>query len=92
VVCGGRGGAMGFCLADSTIVRLWEGKGRVVSEDSLSFGQEQRVRGRGLYREVSGGLRTGIVDRDTKTTGADDSVRGSEMEGQLGGVKLDPRV
>ena len=85
-------GSYGFCLADSTIVRLWEWKGRVVSEGGLSFGQEQRVWGRGLYIEVSGGLRAEMVDRDTKATGVDDSVRGSEMEGHLGGVKLDPRV
>ena len=33
-----------------------------------------------------------MVDRDTKASGVDDSVRGSEMEGQLGGVKLNPLV
>jgi len=34
-----------------------------------------------------------MVDRNTKAIGVDDdSVRGREMEGDLGGVKLNPRV
>jgi hypothetical protein len=38
-------------LGDSKIVRLWECKSRVVSEDSLAFGQQARESRQGLGGE-----------------------------------------
>jgi hypothetical protein len=42
--------------------------------------------------EISGRPAAVPVDRDTNAIGVDDSVSGSEMEGHLGGVKLNPLV
>ena len=64
----------------------------MVREDSLSFGQEQRVSGRGLSIEVSGWSTAVKVDRDTKTTGVDDSVGVRGMGDRLGRVKANPLV
>jgi hypothetical protein len=85
-------GSYGFCLADSNILRPWGSKSRVVSKDRLGFSQQQRVSGRGLEPEVSGWSTAMRAEEDTKVIGADDSVRGSEMEGHLGGVKRNPPV
>jgi len=72
------------------MVRLWECKSRVVSEDSLAFGERARVWMRGLDRGVGGGFRAVTVERDTKAIGGDDSVRGRGMGDRLGRVKADP--
>ena len=64
----------------------------MVREDSLSFGQEQRVSGRGLSIEVSGWSTAVMVDRDTEATGVDDSARVCDMGERLGRVKLSPLV
>ena len=64
----------------------------MVSEDSLSLGQEQRVSSRGLYIEVSGWSTAVVVDRDTKTTGVGDSVSVRVRGERLGRVKLNPLV
>src|SRR5579864_2799999 len=85
-------GSYGFCLGDSKILRLCECQSRVVSEDSLVFGQQPRVWGRGLEIEISGWPAAVTVDRDTNAIGVDDSVRGSGIGGSLGGVKSNPLV
>ena len=82
----------GIWLGDSKIVRLWECKSRVVSEDSLTFGQELRVSRRGLDIGIGGWSNAGTVARDTKAIGVDDSVRGRGMEDRLGGVNANPVV
>jgi len=90
VVCGGRG-SYGSCgrFADPSLLGMenWSG-----SEDSLSFGQEQRVSGRGLYTGVSGWFTAVMVDRNTKAGGVNDSVRVGSMGQRLGRVKPNPLV
>ena len=90
MVCGGRG-SYGSCgrFADPSLLGMenWSG-----SEDSLSFGQEQRVSGRGLYTGVSGWFTGVMVDRDTKASGVNDSVRVGGMGQRLGRVKPNPLV
>ena len=86
------GGSYGFCWGDSKIVRFWECKSRVVSEDSLACGPEQRASGRGLEIGAGGLARAVTVDRDTKGVGVDDSVRARGMGDRLGRVKSNPWV
>jgi hypothetical protein len=85
-------GSYGFCLGDSKILRCWKCQSRVVGEGSLGFGQQPTVCGRGWDIEVSGWSRAMKVARDTKAIGVDDSVRGSGIGGNLGGVKSNPSV
>ena len=77
-------------MRDSKIVRLWKGKSRGVSEDSLVCGQRQRAWRRGLEIGVRGWSRPVTVDRDTKAIGVDDSVRVRGMGDGLGRVKAHP--